>query len=87
MTRGRKGEAALTRDAVRSEVAKRYATRFHMTLIIAGSISTGALVTSSLMGAGVDARWLRWLPSLAAAYLAFFAGVWLWLHLSAKAAD
>ena len=83
MKRGRKGEAALTRDTVRSEVASRYATRFHMTLIIAGSISTGALVTSSLMGAGVDTLWLRWLPALASAYFAFFAGVWLWLHLSA----
>ncbi len=83
MKRAGKGEAELTRDTVCAEVAKRYATRFHMTLIIAGSISTGALVTSSLMGAGVDALWLRWLPALAAAYLAFFAGVWLWLHLSA----
>ncbi|MCM2328730.1 MAG: hypothetical protein NDI88_12640 [Lysobacter sp.] len=83
MKRGKPGEAALTRDTVRSEVAKRYATRFHMTLIIAGSIATGALVTSSLMGAGVGALWLRWLPALASAYLAFFAGVWLWLHLSA----
>ncbi|MBZ0248423.1 MAG: hypothetical protein K8F93_02095, partial [Burkholderiales bacterium] len=83
MKRRAKGEAALTRDAVRSEVAKRYATRFHMSLIIAGSVAMGTLVTSFLMHAGVDSLWLRWLPALASAYLAFFAGVWLWLHLSA----
>jgi hypothetical protein len=78
-----KGEATLTRETVRFEVASRYATRFHMTLIIAGCVSMGALVTSILMNAGVDSLWLRWLPALASAYAAFFAGVWLWLHLSA----
>lgn len=82
--KARKGtQPLLTRDYVRSEVARRYATRLHMTLIIAGSVSVGALVTALLMRAGVDSLWLRWLPALASAYVAFFAGVWLWLRLSA----
>lgn len=74
---------ALTREGVRSEVARKYATRFHMTLIVAASISVGALTTAALMRLGVETLWLRWLPALAGAYLAFFAGVWAWLHLSA----
>lgn len=73
---------ALTREAVRDWVAKRYSTRFHMTLIIASSVAVGALVTATLMRAGVDTLWLRWLPALACAYATFFAGVWLWLRLS-----
>ncbi|MDH5265803.1 MAG: hypothetical protein OEX21_13730 [Betaproteobacteria bacterium] len=72
----------LTREAIRAEVAKRYATRLHMTLIIASSISVGALVTATLMRSGVDTLWLRWLPALLCAYATFFAGVWLWLRMS-----
>jgi hypothetical protein len=72
-----------TLESVRSEVSKRYATRLHMSFIVAGSISVGTLVTALLMRLGVDALWLRWLPALACAYLAFFVGVWLWLRLSA----
>jgi hypothetical protein len=74
---------ALTREGVRSEVARKYATRLHMSLIVAASVSVGALTTAALMRMGVETLWLRWLPALAAAYLAFFGGVWLWLHLSA----
>jgi len=80
----KRGKAAtgLTREGVRSAVARNYATRFHMTLIIASSIAVGALTTATLIRMGVETLWLRWLPALAAAYLAFFAGVWLWLRLS-----
>ena len=82
MRGGKEKPPTLTREAIRAEVAKRYATRFHMTLIIASSISVGALVTATLMRAGVDTLWLRWLPALLCAYATFFAGVWLWLRMS-----
>jgi len=78
-----KAPPALTLEGVRSEVTRKYATRFHMTLIVASSIAVGALTTATLIRIGVDTLWLRWLPALAAAYLAFFAGVWVWLRLSA----
>lgn len=75
MKAGKRPPAALTREAVRDWVAKRYSTRFHMTLIIASSVAVGVLVTAALMRAGVDALWLRWLPALACACATFFAGM------------
>ena len=56
--------------------------RLSMFMCVAASMSVGVMVTKGLLALGVMSLWARWLPALAAAYLAFFAAIWLWLHLS-----
>lgn len=59
-----------------------YATRFHMFLIVATSISAALLTTRLMLVGGVGEMWVRYLVALALAYLTFFFGVYIWLHLS-----
>ena len=59
-----------------------YATRFHMFLIIAASVSIAVLTTRVMLSAGVHAMWVRYAVALLLAYGTFFVGVWVWLHLS-----
>lgn len=62
---------------------QRYAwTRLHMFLIVAASIAAAVLATRVLLDQGVTAMWVRYLCALVLAYGSFFAGVWVWLHLS-----
>ncbi|MEQ1516296.1 MAG: hypothetical protein ABL931_07390 [Usitatibacteraceae bacterium] len=61
---------------------QQYSTRFHMFLIVAASISVAVLTTRLMLTAGVVVMWERYAAALVLAYAAFFAGVWVWLHLS-----
>lgn len=61
---------------------KQYSTRFHMFLIVAASISIAVLTTRLMLTAGVTVMWERYAAALVLAYGTFFAGVWVWLHLS-----
>jgi len=46
--------------------------RFHMTLIFAGTLSAGMVVSKAALAAGIRSMPLRYLLSGAAAYLVFF---------------
>ena len=61
---------------------KKYSTRFHMFLIVAACISVAVLTTRLMLSAGVTVMWERYATALVLAYATFFAGVWVWLHLS-----
>lgn len=59
-----------------------YATRLHMFLIVAASVSIALLATRLMHSAGVSEMWIRYAAALLLAYGTFFVGVWVWLHLS-----
>ena len=61
---------------------KEYSTRFHMFLIVAAAVSVAVLTTRLMLGAGVTVMWERYAVALVLAYGTFFAGVWVWLHMS-----
>ena len=61
---------------------KEYSTRFHMFVIVAACISVAVLTTRLMLSAGVTVMWERYATALVLAYATFFAGVWVWLHLS-----
>jgi hypothetical protein len=71
-----------TRQGIMFAINMRYASRFHMLLVVAASIAVAVLVTRMLLAFGVDTLWHRYIPALLSAYCAFFLGVWAWLHLS-----
>jgi len=61
---------------------KEYSTRFHMFLIVAAAVSVAVLTTRLMLSAGVTVMWERYAVALVLAYATFFAGVWVWLHMS-----
>ncbi len=61
---------------------KEYSTRFHMFLIVAAAVSVAVLTTRLMLSAGVTVMWERYAVALVLAYGTFFAGVWVWLHMS-----
>lgn len=65
-----------------AELQKQYSTRVHMFLIVAASVSVAVLTTRLMLTAGVVLMWERYAAALVLAYATFFAGVWVWLHLS-----
>lgn len=69
-----------TRDRVKHYLVQRFYTRFHMSLILTSSALTAMLVNWLLLHGGVGAMWLRYPVAISVAYLAFLAGVWLWLR-------
>lgn len=69
-----------TRDRVKRYLVQRFYTRFHMSLILTSSALAAMLVNWLLLHGGVGAMWLRYPLALGIAYLAFLAGVWLWLR-------
>ncbi len=77
-------DAALdnTPGALAHSIKRDYATRFHMFLIVATCIAAALLVTKGLLIVGVVEMWVRYALALVVAYGTFFAGVWVWLHLS-----
>jgi len=61
------------------EIARKYFVRFHMSLIVAGTIGGGVLTSRLLLGAGMGSVMLRYALDVAASYLIFLLLVKLWL--------
>lgn len=57
--------------------------RMQMFLLVALTGTSGFIVSYFLLHAGFDKMWLRYLLSIAAAYLMFLIFLWLWLRSSA----
>lgn len=62
------------------EFARKYFVRFHMSLIVAGTIGGGVLTSRLLLGAGMGSVMLRYALDVAASYLVFLllVKIWLW---------
>ncbi len=71
-----------TRASLKGYLAKRYDTRFHMSLILASTCLVGMITSWSLLHAGVHDMRVRYPLVLVVAYLAFLCGVWIWLRLA-----
>ncbi|MDP2785055.1 MAG: hypothetical protein Q8O38_10765 [Sulfurimicrobium sp.] len=69
-----------TREKVKRHLVQRFYTRFHMSLILASSALAAMLANWLLLHGGVYAMWLRYPVAVSVAYLAFLAGVRLWLQ-------
>lgn len=69
----------LTRDGIRSDLLRRFVVRFHMSLIVAGSLGMAVVANKLLLLAGLETMWLRYLWAMVASYLAFLAGIKCWL--------
>ncbi|MBL8174007.1 MAG: hypothetical protein JNK48_05015 [Bryobacterales bacterium] len=61
------------------EFARKYFVRFHMSLIVAGTVGGGVLTSRLLLGAGMGSVMLRYALDVASAYLIFLLLVKLWL--------
>lgn len=82
MKKGRPPAHEVLAHTLAGRVKSAGVVRFHMFLIVAGSVAMATIVTAGLLAVGVDALWKRYLPALLVAYGTFFLGVWLWLHLT-----
>ncbi|MBI4987556.1 MAG: hypothetical protein HZC23_01950 [Rhodocyclales bacterium] len=69
----------LTREGIRNDLLRRFVVRFHMSLIVAGSLGTAIIANKLLLVAGLETMWLRYLWAMVASYLAFLAGIKCWL--------
>jgi len=77
--RQRRWQQPLTMDGIRSDLMRRFVVRFHMSLIVAGSLGMAVIVNKLLLTAGLDTMWLRYLWAMVASYLAFLMGIKCWL--------
>lgn len=70
-----------TRDRIKRHLVQRFYVRFHMSLILA-TAGLAAMLGNWIMlnGLGVHGMWIRYPIAVALAYLAFLAGVALWLR-------
>ena len=64
----------------KKQFAKRVFTRFHMILIILGTILSGVIFSKILLVAGLDHIIARFILVLIFAYICFFILMKLWLH-------
>lgn len=64
----------------KKQFAKRVFTRFHMSLILFGTILSGVIFSKILLVAGLDHIIARFVIVLILAYLSFFILMKLWLH-------
>lgn len=69
----------LTRAGIRSDLPRRFVVRFHMTLIVAGSLGAAVVANRLLLSVGLETMWLRYLSAMLASYLAFLGGIKCWL--------
>jgi hypothetical protein len=69
----------LTRDGIRSDLLRRFVVRFHMSLIVAGSLGMAVVANKLLLAAGLETMWLRYLWAMVASYLTFLLGIKCWL--------
>jgi len=67
------------RDEYRGRLMQRFWLRFHMTLMLAATVGTGALANKALLAIPVHSMTGRWLIALIISYAAFFAFIRLWL--------
>ena len=63
----------------KKQLARKYFVRFHMSLIVAGTVGGGVLISRLLWKAGMGSVMLRYALDVAAAYLMFLLLVKLWL--------
>ena len=69
-----------TRKRFQSALERRYSPRIHMSLILAACGFSAMIVSSSLLGMGVDAMLVRYPIAILVAYGVFLVGVWTWLR-------
>lgn len=74
-----RGSLKSWRRAFKAAVKDKFLVRFHMALILAGVIAVGMLANKLLYKLGVPQMEVRYPVAVFAAYLAFFAGVWMWI--------
>ncbi|MFN7937273.1 MAG: hypothetical protein U0R19_28365 [Bryobacteraceae bacterium] len=72
MQSGRQGQ-------YKQQLARKYFVRFHMSLIVAGTVGGGVLISRLLWKAGMGSVMLRYALDVAGAYLMFLLLVKLWL--------
>src|SRR6185295_15025029 len=67
-------------DRFKNQFLKKYFVRFHMSLILAGTIGAGVLTSRALLGFGLDRVMLRYGLDLIAAYAMFLllVRIWIW---------
>lgn len=76
------------KDRLRKFLSKRLFLRFHMFLILSGTFFSGLLATKLLLLLHVKSMLIRYPVAVAAAYLAFFGFVKLWLiYLSSSGSN
>src|SRR5437762_1661864 len=78
-SRGRLAIIDGQRDEYRGQLMQRFWLRFHMTLMLAATVGTGALANKVLLAIPVHSMTARWLLALIISYAAFFAFIRLWL--------
>jgi hypothetical protein len=74
-------EAVVTpQERVKRYLVQRFYTRFHMSLILMGAGFTAMISNWTLLHWGVTKMWVRYPIAMTLSYLAFLAGVWLWIQ-------
>lgn len=74
-----RGSLKSWRSRFKKAVKDGFLVRFHMAIILTGVTVVGMLANKLLFKAGVPAMEARYPLAVLAAYLAFFAGVWMWI--------
>jgi hypothetical protein len=67
-------------ERVKRYLVQRFYTRFHMSLILMGAGFTAMISNWAMLHVGISKMWLRYPIAMTLSYLAFLAGVWLWLQ-------
>lgn len=75
-----KDAAVSPQERVKRYLVQRFYTRFHMSLILMGAGLTAMISNWALLHAGLNKMWLRYPIAMTLSYLAFLAGVWLWIQ-------
>ena len=70
----------IARERVKRYLIPRFYTRFHMSLILVTAGLVAMLTTWFLLRIGIHVMWVRYPVAISFAYVAFLAGIWLWLH-------
>jgi hypothetical protein len=70
------------RERLKHSLAARFLLRYHVSLILAASITSAVSTDLALLGAGVRAMIVRYPLAIVAGYAAFYAGIAAWLRYS-----
>jgi hypothetical protein len=73
------GPVASWRRRFQHAVKERFLVRFHMALILTGVTVVGMIANRVMFLLGIGPMALRYPLAVLLAYLAFFAGVWIWI--------
>lgn len=68
------------KERVKRYLVQRFYTRFHMSLILMGAGLAAMVSNWALLHMGVGKMWMRYPVAITLSYLAFLAGVWLWIQ-------